>query len=167
MVSFPGISIRQPQPLDIVDSAIQVSGLGTGFEGMLVFRVLDQNGTKLFEKGLLVAGTGLFRNFQVQLPLSRIPATTTGKLEVFEESAKDGSPLNKITVPIVFGTALVSSYVGFLQYEVKAGDTLSAIAKRFYDNAALFNRIFEANRDILTRPEQIAPKQILRIPLGG
>ncbi len=49
-------------------------------------------------------------------------------------------------------------------YTVKKGDTLSAISKHFYGNANLYNRIFEANRPLLSHPDKIYPGQMLRIP---
>jgi nucleoid-associated protein YgaU len=49
-------------------------------------------------------------------------------------------------------------------YEVKKGDTLSKIAKAFYGDAALYPKIFEANRDTLSDPDKIALGQKLRIP---
>lgn len=49
-------------------------------------------------------------------------------------------------------------------YTVKAGDTLSAIAKQVYGNANLYNKIFEANKPMLKSPDKIYPGQVLRIP---
>ncbi len=49
-------------------------------------------------------------------------------------------------------------------YEVQPGDTLGAIAKRFYGKASLYPKIFEANRDILDDPNMIRVGQKLRIP---
>lgn len=49
-------------------------------------------------------------------------------------------------------------------YTVKKGDTLSAISKKVYGKANLYNRIFEANRPMLTHPDKIYPGQSLRIP---
>lgn len=49
-------------------------------------------------------------------------------------------------------------------YEVKSGDSLSKIAKREYGNANDWNRIFEANKDILKDPNKIFPGQKLKIP---
>lgn len=49
-------------------------------------------------------------------------------------------------------------------YTVKSGDTLSKIAKQFYGNATDYNRIFEANRNLLTDPDKIRPGQELVIP---
>jgi len=48
-------------------------------------------------------------------------------------------------------------------YTVKAGDTLSAIAARFYGDPSKYPVIFRANR-ILTNPNHIRPGQVLTIP---
>jgi LysM repeat protein len=49
-------------------------------------------------------------------------------------------------------------------YTVKAGDTLSKIAKEFYGNANEYNKIFEANQDKLSSPDRINVGQELKIP---
>jgi nucleoid-associated protein YgaU len=49
-------------------------------------------------------------------------------------------------------------------YTVKAGDTLSKIAKEHLGSANDYMRIFEANRDQLTDPDKIRPGQVLKIP---
>ncbi|RZK05169.1 MAG: LysM peptidoglycan-binding domain-containing protein [Pantoea sp.] len=49
-------------------------------------------------------------------------------------------------------------------YTVKSGDTLSAIAKQFYNDASQYMKIFEANKSILSSPDKIAPGQVLTIP---
>lgn len=49
-------------------------------------------------------------------------------------------------------------------YEVKAGDTLSKIAKQFYGDPDKYSAIFEANRPMLKDPDEIYPGQTLRIP---
>ena len=49
-------------------------------------------------------------------------------------------------------------------YVVKSGDSLSKIAKQEYGNANEWNRIFEANRDVLKDPDKIYPGQTLKIP---
>ena len=51
------------------------------------------------------------------------------------------------------------------QYHVvERGDTLSAIAKTYYNNAGQYPKIFEANRPMLAHPDKIYPGQTLRIP---
>ena len=49
-------------------------------------------------------------------------------------------------------------------HTVARGDTLSAIAKRFYGNANSYMKIFEANKPMLSHPDKIYPGQLLRIP---
>jgi nucleoid-associated protein YgaU len=49
-------------------------------------------------------------------------------------------------------------------YDVKAGDSLSKIAKQVYGDANQYNRIFEANQPMLKDPDKIYPGQKLRIP---
>jgi nucleoid-associated protein YgaU len=49
-------------------------------------------------------------------------------------------------------------------YTVKAGDTLSKIAKQFLGDANSYMSIYEANRDQLNDPDKIRPGQILKIP---
>lgn len=50
------------------------------------------------------------------------------------------------------------------EYTVQSGDSLSRIAKRFYDDSTLSHLIFEANRDQLSSPDEIRVGQKLRIP---
>lgn len=52
-------------------------------------------------------------------------------------------------------------------HDVAKGDTLSAIAKKYYGDANKYNAIFEANRPMLTHPDKIYPGQKLRIPALG
>ena len=47
---------------------------------------------------------------------------------------------------------------------VEKGDTLGAIAKKYYGKASAYMKIFEANRDVLDDPDKIKPGQKLRIP---
>jgi nucleoid-associated protein YgaU len=49
-------------------------------------------------------------------------------------------------------------------YTVKAGDTLSAIAKEHLGSAGAYMKIFELNKDQLSDPDKIKPGQVLRLP---
>ncbi len=49
-------------------------------------------------------------------------------------------------------------------YIIKSGDTLSKIAREVYGNANLYNKIFEANREVIKDPNLIFPGQKIRIP---
>lgn len=76
-----------------------------------------------------------------------------------------------VAVGNVAGISGVEDHVAVAQsaaesqfYTVKKGDTLSAIAKAVYGNANQYNKIFEANKPMLTHPDKIYPGQVLRIP---
>lgn len=49
-------------------------------------------------------------------------------------------------------------------YTVQAGDSLSKISKQFYGNPSEYMKIFEANRNQLSNPNEIKPGQQLVIP---
>jgi nucleoid-associated protein YgaU len=61
-------------------------------------------------------------------------------------------------------TAAKPTAVKEITYTVKAGDTLSKIAKEHLGNANAYMDIFNANRDQLSDPDQIKPGQVLKIP---
>ncbi|MCY1463710.1 putative protein YgaU [compost metagenome] len=60
-----------------------------------------------------------------------------------------------VTGPVVKAAVFVT---------VVKGDTLSAISLRVYGDANKYNKIFEANKPMLTHPDKIYPGQQLRIP---
>jgi nucleoid-associated protein YgaU len=51
-------------------------------------------------------------------------------------------------------------------YTVKSGDTLWAISEREYGkgHGDKYDKIFQANRPMLTHPDKIYPGQVLRVP---
>jgi nucleoid-associated protein YgaU len=51
-----------------------------------------------------------------------------------------------------------------IEYIVRSGDTLGGIARTYYNSAAKWRIILDANRDILSRPEQLRPGMKLVIP---
>jgi nucleoid-associated protein YgaU len=60
--------------------------------------------------------------------------------------------------------AATSGAAAATTYTVKAGDTLSKIAKEFLGDAGAYMDIFDANKDQLSDPDKIKPGQTLRIP---
>ena len=100
-----------------------------------------------------------------------------GKLH-FVGTVKSESDANEIwnaikTIPtwrddIVADIKVVASAAGAAAaaktYTVKAGDTLSAIAKQQLGDANAYMKIFEANKDQLSDPNKIKPGQVLRLP---
>lgn len=52
-------------------------------------------------------------------------------------------------------------------YTVQPGDSLGAIARRFYGDASLYPQIFDANRRMLSSPDKIRVGQRLNIPTNS
>lgn len=50
-------------------------------------------------------------------------------------------------------------------HKVVSGDTLWAIAKRYYGNGSQYPKIFNANKDKINNPNLIFPGQVLTIPV--
>ncbi|MBU2570360.1 MAG: peptidoglycan-binding protein LysM [Gammaproteobacteria bacterium] len=49
-------------------------------------------------------------------------------------------------------------------YTIEKGDTLWKIAEKAYDNGSKYQKIFEANREVIKDPDKIYPGQKIRIP---
>ncbi len=50
-------------------------------------------------------------------------------------------------------------------YEVQKGDTLWAIAEKFYGDGSKYHKIFEDNKEVIKDPDKIYPGQKIRIVL--
>lgn len=69
----------------------------------------------------------------------------------------------KVDAPKEAAPAAAEEKVEF--YTIEKGDTLGAVAQRYYGSAGKYMRIFEANRGIIDDPDRIYPGQKIRIPL--
>lgn len=49
-------------------------------------------------------------------------------------------------------------------HRVRYGETLSTIAARYYGDAELWERIYQANRHYIANPSQLDPGQSLVVP---
>lgn len=170
---FQRIFVQQPQPNDIVGSRVLVGGQATGFEATVRARVRDGNGHELASTFFMSGGGGgEIGPFQVEIELSTRPSTPHGFVEVFEDNVAypegpfDGpvAEVQKVIVPVVFGSHLVDSYVGYGYHVVVEGESLSAIAANTYGSADRWPAIYEANRDQIGDPNLIYSGQRLRIP---
>ena len=161
------IRIDQPRAFDLVGNPILVGGIGTGFEATLNYRVHEGHDevTGFFTVG---GGTGEHGQYQLQVDVAGAAFTLDRVfVEVFELSAADGSEINKVIVPVILGTRIVSNYVGYREHLVRPGDTLWAIAEANYGNGSKFPNIVRANPNQITDPDLIFPGQVLKVPIGA
>jgi nucleoid-associated protein YgaU len=67
-------------------------------------------------------------------------------------------------IKVTGGSGAATAGTSGKTYTVRAGDTLSKIAKDHLGNANAYMKIYEANRDQLSNPDLIKPGQVLRLP---
>ena len=105
-------------------------------------------------------------NLQVQFDGSQGKVTVQGVAPT--QTAKEKVTLccgNVANVQSVDNLMSVTNPEPEAQYhDVVRGDTLSAIAKKYYGDANKYPKIFEANKPMLSHPDKIYPGQKLRIP---
>ncbi len=97
------IVVTSPVAGATITSPVVITGRARVFENAFSYRVRDADGTLLAEgNGTADApDIGLFGPFTVSL--SYPPASgTTGTVEVFDYSAKDGTPIDVVTIPVSF-----------------------------------------------------------------
>lgn len=97
------ISVRVPKSNQVVASPLVVEGLERTFEQNVVVRLRDGKGGEMVK--VAVTGTApdvdIHGPYRAELKFEK-PATKTGTLEVFQASAKDGSEIDMVSVPVRF-----------------------------------------------------------------
>jgi uncharacterized protein YidB (DUF937 family) len=91
-------------------------------------------------------------------------ASYFGNKEDEEQSPTSEQQTTSASAAAVADTGSGPATTSVRTYTVSSGDSLSKIAKKFYNDGNQWPRIFDANRDILSNPDRISPGQHLRIP---
>lgn len=102
----PAIRVNHPASGDVVADPVHVAGYGTAFKGSISLRVKDEVGTVVAE-GNAMGGSGPLAEYKTDLSISEKPISQLGMVEVFEHSAKDGTEIHKVSVPVVFDVGLL------------------------------------------------------------
>jgi len=155
--------LDQPQPNDLVGDPVLLAGSGGGFEATISIRVLDANGAAVLQTS--TTSRNLTAPWQAQVPLPAALATNRGVVEVGPSTGADEVPA-MVSVPVFFGTRIVSGFGSWFLHVVQPGETLSGIAANagpLYIGTG-WQPIYEANADIIGDPDLIHPGQVLRIP---
>jgi hypothetical protein len=96
------ISLR---PNQIIENPVQISGKSSFSEGNMRIRIKDNDNNILVDTFTTAQGEecemGELCQFFKEIVFQK-PTTKKGFVEIFEESAKDGSEINKITIPVIF-----------------------------------------------------------------
>jgi len=158
------IHIQQPQPFDLVGNEILIAGYAVGFEAHLTIKVTEGHDEVI---GAAQAGSTSLRQFQAAITIPDNVGFTLNRLFVSladDSGGDDEAPIPTVTVPVLYGPLILPGYLGFWEHEVVAGDTLSGLAQRYFEDAGNWQPIQQANQHIITDPNLIFPGQILRIP---
>lgn len=96
----PAILVESPLPFEEVTSPLRISGTGNTFEASFVVNVTDGDGLIVYdEPAMATSGTGTRGTFDVTATFE-VPREGIGAVIVFELSAKDGSQINVVEVPV-------------------------------------------------------------------
>ena len=97
------IRVSEPAVNQDVGPTFTLKGEARVFENQLNYKVYEDGGSVLKE-GMLQANSpdvGQFGPFETQISIGN-PKTNRGRLEVFDYSAKDGSEIDKVIIPLYF-----------------------------------------------------------------
>jgi hypothetical protein len=94
------IEVFSPVADGLYHSPMVVNGLSQTFEGSVNLRLTDKDGQVLAERNTLGGSVDGFAFFDSYLRFT-VSEMISGTVEIFETSAKDGSEINKVTIPVV------------------------------------------------------------------
>nr|WP_242960993.1 Gmad2 immunoglobulin-like domain-containing protein [Clostridium peptidivorans] len=96
----PAIWVTSPIAGQTVKSTFKIKGNARVFEAFVSFRLKDSNGN-ILAKGSTRAESGAPERGGFEAELTFKPSSAgKGQLEIFEESMKDGSPINMVIIPV-------------------------------------------------------------------
>lgn len=97
---LPAIFVESPAFGDTVASPLHVSGTANTFEATFFVSVVDGSGKTLVDQQVTAtAGSGTRGTFSTTLSFS-VAQAGPGKLVAYEKSAKDGSKINVVEIPV-------------------------------------------------------------------
>jgi Cu-Zn family superoxide dismutase len=96
----PSIVVDSPAPLARVTSPVTISGRARVFEATVSITIFDRTGTPIVNTFTTAAEAGpVLAPFSTSVAFN-IPTEQPGCIRVFEASARDGSPVNVVQVPV-------------------------------------------------------------------
>ena len=160
------IEVRQPREHDVIGRRFPIAGFGSGFEATVLWRVLGEDGDALAE-GLVqgVGSNGVIQDFGQEV---RLPASVSARGAHVDPAGLRGRRLRREPTghrsqrgprhPVHRPAGLAAARGDPRRHPL--GDRAG---RRGEHDAS--SDVFEANRDILTDPDEIVPGQVLRVPL--
>jgi hypothetical protein len=109
-IANDNLRISQPTIDEQVKIPVIVKGEARVFENVLQVRILDKDHKTLTQETVMSEGNemGQFGPFEARLTFDA-PEVTEGFIEVFHNSPRDGSEVDKITIPVKFSSTSPSA----------------------------------------------------------
>jgi nucleoid-associated protein YgaU len=124
-------------------------------EGRLWVKIAEAN--PLLDARKLIPG-------RTKLRIPKDLANIQGKEVVVPQDAPRATPTRPNPEPVAPAKPPEPAKPAQQDYIVKAGDTLSDIAKTFYGKSSLWRKIYDANKDVIDDPDAVKPGTTIRIP---
>lgn len=123
------IIIARPVAGDTVGFPLIITGQARVFENVFHYRVRDDAGVALVEGYALADAPdmGIFGPFTLSLNYDE-PTTSTGVVEVFSYSARDGSEENLVSIPVTFSSDVITEEVDVYFLPREVGTDCTAVA---------------------------------------
>ena len=100
---LPAIFLESPTPGATVGNPVRLTGTANTFEAAFMVRILGRDGSTIVEvPAMATSGTGTRGTFDVSVSYP-LAAGGEGAVVVYEQSAKDGSAINVVEVPVTLG----------------------------------------------------------------
>ena len=96
------IEVLSPRGGDFVKSGFRVMGNARVFENVVSIRLTDSEGNVLVQTTASANASDVGQFGPFEKVLNYQTSATEGTLEVYQVSAKDGSEIDKVVVPILF-----------------------------------------------------------------
>lgn len=100
--SSQNIEVLSPRSGDKIKSGFVVKGNARTFESNVAIRLYDSFGNVLTETFTLANAPDVGQFGPFEKMINYVTESQTGTLEVFQYSAKDGSQIDIVTVPVIF-----------------------------------------------------------------
>lgn len=103
VVSTGNITITSPLPSATITSPVTITGQARVFENAISWRLKDSLGAVLASGNAVASAPdiGQFGPYSITTTYAT-PVTLTGTIEVFDYSAKDGTEIDSVSIPVTF-----------------------------------------------------------------
>jgi len=95
------IKVASPKTNAQIKSPVELSGQAAVFEAQLNARIKDGSGLILAEAQFMTVEGQKMSPFSTKIKYKK-PSRREGVIEVFDISAKDGSEIDKVSIPVIF-----------------------------------------------------------------